>query len=597
MLAQAPIPAFDPFEAAPDPMALLAPDGAILRANPAFRAAFRHYIGPNRPPWGRFTPPDFSHDERRFDAPTPDGRRLEWVERRLPDGVTFISARDVTQRVSDAAEAARAKTTLFAKLTHELRTPLNGILGMAGLLAEAKLDPANQSYVGAIRQSGEHLLDLITEILDYSRLEAGRVAIESRPFDPEATLQSVAELLSPKAHKKNIEIATLVRAGAPTRVMGDDGRLRQILFNLAGNAVKFTQSGGVVLELSVALSGRLRFTVRDTGPGVPPELQTRIFEEFAQADATIAQSHGGAGLGLAIVKRLARAMGGEAGLVSRPGHGASFWVELPLEATDDAPPPPTLAGIACCVVSPSRVLAQALVAALDAMGARIVARGHKADIVLIDGLADLAPEDLAALSRTARAVIALAPQEERDSIAQARALGVQHYVVKPIRRRSLAERMRIALGETGAAAAPQADLEDDRAAPQRLLGLRVLLAEDNPVNALLARTLLTREGCVVDVVGDGEEAVEAVQATPYDLVFLDIRMPRLDGFGAARRIRALEGEAARTPLVALTADAAEEDRAAVLAAGLDDFLTKPIDPARLSRVAARFTDAAKAAKA
>lgn len=596
MPAPAPSLGFDPFEAASDPMALLAPDGAILRANPAFRTLFRHYIGPSRAPWGRVTPPNYVDDVRRFDASAPDGRRLEWVQKRFADGASLITARDVTQRVAAAQEAARAKTVLFATLTHELRTPLNGILGMAGLLGDAQLEPAARTYVGAIRQSGEHLLDLITEILDYSRLEAGGVALESAPFDPEATLQSVAELLSPKAHAKGIEIAVLVRAGAPTRVRGDDGRLRQILFNLAGNAVKFTASGGVVLELAPTMSGRLRFTVRDTGPGVPMEMQARIFEEFAQGNASIAAQHGGAGLGLAIVKRLASAMGGEAGLTSRPGQGASFWVELPLPMVEDAPPAPDLSDVTVSVTSRSPLFAQALVACVEAMGARVMARGRRADVVLVEDVETMGADEIAELQRTARAVIAIAPQEEREAIAAGRARGVLHYVVKPVRRRSLAERIRIALGAAPADVSG-AHAEDDRNAPHVLAGMRVLLAEDNPINALLARTLLARAGCVVDVVGDGEEAVAAVQATPYDIVFLDLRMPRLDGYGAARRIRGLDGPAGRTPLVALTADCAEDDRAAVLAAGLDDFVTKPIDAARLAQVAARFTPGAKPAKA
>lgn len=583
--------AFDPFEQAPDPMVLFAPDGAVLRANSAFRAIFRHWIGPNRAPWGRVEPPPFRDGVRRFDAAAPDGRRLEWSEREMPDGARLAIARDVTQRAASSDEAARAKTVLFATLTHELRTPLNGILGMAGLLAQAQLEPASRSYVAAIRQSGEHLLDIITEILDYSRLEAGRVQLDSLPFDPHETLQSVAELLSPKAHAKGVELTTLVRAGAPQRVLGDDGRLRQILFNLAGNAVKFTEQGAVVLELAPH-KNLLRFSVQDTGPGVPPELQARIFEEFAQADSSTAQKHGGAGLGLAIVKRLARAMGGDVGLVSRPGQGARFWVDLPLETVEPAPTPPPLAGVTFRIVSPSQLFHSVLSMALEAQGAR--AATMQSDVTLIDGIEKLHDEEISDYRRDTRAMIALIAQEARDAIPAIRARGVAHYALKPVRIRSLGERIRVALG-----AAPRTTEaphhEDERAAPGALTGMRVLLAEDNPINALLAKTLLMRAGCVVDVVGDGEEAVAAVSTTPYDLVFLDLRMPRLDGFGAARRIRALEGATGKIPLVALTADASEEDRAAVLAAGLDDFVTKPIDAARLATVAARFTPGAKAA--
>lgn len=581
--------AFDAFDALPDPVAILAADGALLRANPAFRATIRHWVGPQRPPWGRAPTPDFDSGERRFDAPTPDGRRFEWVERVLPDGTHLVIARDITRHVAAAEEALRAKTTLFATLTHELRTPLNGILGMAGLLElGGKLEPNAKTYVGAIKQSGELLLDLITEILDYSRLEAGRVVLESAPFDPEAIMQDVAELLSPKAHEKKLEIAVTVRAGAPSRVVGDDGRLRQILFNLAGNAVKFTESGGVTLELAPRPSGSLRFSVRDTGPGIAPEKQALIFEEFAQADASVSRRHGGAGLGLAIVRKLAQAMGGDVGVVSRPGNGATFWVELPLPLTEQsAAPPRSLANVRVGVASRSTVLSQALRASAQSLGALPVALDDAPDVILFDWREDADGEEIQALQRSARAVIAVIAQEDRGAIESCRAAGLLHYTLKPVRRASLAERVRVALGETTAAATEEVSLD---AAPQLLTGLRVLLAEDNPINALLARTLLARAGCIVTTVQDGEEAVIAARAARYDLILLDIRMPRLDGLEAAERIRTGEGPSAATPIIALTADAGEEERVRAFRAGMDDFITKPIDAGRLLTVAARFTD-------
>jgi signal transduction histidine kinase/CheY-like chemotaxis protein len=593
MALAAAAPGFDAFDALPDPTAILAADGTLLRANPAFREAFKHSIGPQRPPWGRVTPPAFESELRRFDAPAPDGRRFEWFERRLPDGASLVSARDISRHVRAAEEALRAKTTLFATLTHELRTPLNGILGMAGLLELGKLEPNTKTYVQAIKQSGELLLDLITEILDYSRLEAGRVALESAPFDPEATMQAVAELLSPRAHDKGLELAVAVRAGSPARVIGDDGRLRQILFNLAGNAVKFTESGGVVLELAPRPGGRLRFTVRDTGPGIAPEKQTMIFEEFTQADAGVARRHGGAGLGLAIVKKLAHAMGGEVGLASRPDMGTSFWVELPMPTISGGPTPITIPGVRVSIVTPSPLLAQATRITVASIGGLPVARDDRPDVILYDRRSDLPEEKLEELKRSARAVIALAPQEERGAIEQFRAAGVLHYALTPLRRRSLAERIKVALGEADAEVDEGArQAEGDR---QTLKGLRVLLAEDNPINALLARTLLTRSGCFVVAVQDGEEAVAAAAVAPYDLILLDIRMPRLDGIQAAERIRALPGDAGRTPIVALTADAGEEERARAFKAGMDDFITKPIDAARLLHVAARFTPPANPA--
>ncbi len=580
--------AFDAFDALPDPVAILAADGALLRANPAFRATFRHWIGPQRPPWGRAQAPEFKNGERRFDAPAPDGSQFEWVERRLPDGASLVIARDITRHVRAAEDALRAKTTLFATLTHELRTPLNGILGMAGLLELGKLEPNAKSYVGAIKQSGELLLELITEILDYSRLEAGRVELESAPFDPEATMQSVAELLSPRARDKGLEIAVSVRADSPGRVIGDDGRLRQILFNLAGNAVKFTETGGVVIEMAPRPNDRIRFNIRDTGPGVAPEKQALIFEEFTQADAGVNRRHGGAGLGLAIVKKLALAMGGDVGLVSRPGFGASFWVELPLVAMPREAAPLSLAGLRICVVSPSLLLTQTLRAVAVSLGATPVERGDYADVVLFDWHDGVDSEEIDALRRSSRAVIALAPQEQRQIIDACRSAGIEHYTLKPVRRGSLVERVRAALGDEPVPAAPKPIVQTP--AQQPLLGLRVLLAEDNPITALLARTLLTRAGCAVTTVQDGEEAVAAASAGGFDLILLDIRMPRLDGFEAAVRIRAGGGPSAAAPIIALTADAGEDERAHAAKAGMDDFITKPIDANRLLQVAARFTE-------
>jgi signal transduction histidine kinase/DNA-binding response OmpR family regulator len=585
MARPATVSVFDAFEALPDPAVILAADGAVVRANQAFKQTFRHWIGPERPPWGRHEPPPFRSGIRSFDAPAPDGRRFEWSERILPDGARFAVARDITRHVRAAEAALRAKTTLFATLTHELRTPLNGILGMAGLLEAEALEANEKTYVAAIKQSGEMLLDLITDVLEYARLDAGRIPLESAPFDPETTLQEIAELLSPKAHAKGLEIAVIIRGAPPARVLGDNGRLRQILFNLAGNAVKFTEAGGVTLELESRATGRLRVSVRDTGPGVPPDKQGLIFEEFAQADAGVARRHGGTGLGLAIVRRLAQAMGGQVGLASKVGEGACFWVELPLAALDAAGAPQLPPDTSIAVVSASPVLASALEATAASLGAAVANKGERADVILLDWSPDISEGEVAALRQNARGVVALIAQERRDDIAKSRAMGVAHYTLKPVRRTALAERIKLARIETKSAAPAALD------SGSPLEGLRVLLAEDNPINALLARTLLERAGCAVTVVGDGEAAVSAAAIAGFDLIFLDIRMPVVDGVEAAERIRAGGGPSARAPIVALTADASEAERARALHAGMDDFLTKPVDGERLLAVAARFTDA------
>ncbi len=587
----------DAFEHAPDPMAVLEADGALRGANAAFRAAFRQGIGPSRAPWGRVTPPPFANGERVFDAPSPDGRLFEWRERLAPDGGRIIAARDVSERARAAAETTRAKTLLFATLTHELRTPLNGILGMAELLRRADVDAAGHEYLAAIRTSGEHLLHLITEILDFSRLESGRVMLEEVAFDPEDTVQAIVELLSTRAREKGLELIARFGPHCPARLVGDEGRLRQILFNLVGNAVKFTEQGGVVIEV-IPLPKGLRFTVRDTGPGIPAAKQSEIFEAFGQVDASHARLYGGAGLGLAIVRKLVEAMRGRIGLVSRPGEGASFWVELPFAAAANAEheEPPHLDRMRVTVMAEADLLADSVMAMIRGLGGQVRRIFHtselaEADVLLIDH--DVARGDAASFLKLGPPVVLMAPQEDRHAIDAYRAAGLEHHLLKPLRRRSLAARL-LAAGR-GVQPRETQRVEDERAAPALKLGLSVLLAEDNPVNALLARTLLQRAGCRVDVVADGEEAVSAARLGGYDLILLDLRMPRLDGIAAARRIRALPGPACEVAIIALTADAGEDERAAALKAGMDDFVTKPIDPERLAAVAARFTGAAKTA--
>jgi len=577
-------------------MAQLEVDGAVRRANAAFRAAFRQGIGPRRAPWGRVTPPAFVHDERVFDAPAPDGRLFEWRERRLADGSRILTARDVSERAAAAAETARAKTLLFATLTHELRTPLNGILGMAGLLRRAELDPTQREYLAAIRASGEHLLQLVTEILDFSRLESGRVMLEEAAFDPEETVQAIVELLSPRAREKGLEVATRIAPQAPLRLVGDEGRLRQILFNLAGNAVKFTARGGVLIEV-IPLTTGVRFSVRDTGPGIAPDKQAEIFEAFRQVDASHARLYGGAGLGLAIVRKLAHAMGGKISLVSRPGEGAVFHVDLPFAAAAaEREPPASLAGVRVAVLAQSDLVAGAVTSTIVTLGgvARRVGPTDALadfDVLLLDH--DVARGDAGDYLGHATPVVLMAPQEDRHAVDAYRAAGLEHHLLKPLRRRSLAARLLAAA--RGVQPRENTRADDERGGPALQLGLSVLLAEDNPINALLARTLLQRAGCRVDVVGDGEEAVAAAAKGDYDLVFLDLRMPRLDGVSAARRIRALPGGAGEVALIALTADAGEDERVAALKAGMDDFVTKPIDPERLAAVAARFTGPPKPA--
>ncbi|WP_298742878.1 response regulator [uncultured Brevundimonas sp.] len=489
-----------------------------------------------------------------------------------------------------------AEQQFLRLMSHEMRTPLNGVIGMLGLLSRTRLDGAQRAYAEAARSSAEHLLGLVNDLLDYARLEADRLEFDSAPVDLEGLVRGVAELLSPRAHDKGLEIAWSVAPGA-VDVLADEGRLRQVLFNLAGNAVKFTESGGV--RITVERSGgslktpKLAFIVDDTGPGVPAEARGRIFEEFGHVDASDASRFGGAGLGLAVVRKLAAAMGGAVSVGDRPdGPGARFRFEAAFPAVKGAPArnAVSLAGQTVAVVSPDPFVRAAAAAQVEASGGSVSAR---APVVLVDHAARGPGQGLVSRPADARAIVLLKPSE-RDLIARYRSAGFHGYLIKPLRRASLAERVMAASGaQLTLRPGPPPPPEDDRVALTRFSGIRVLLVEDNPVGALLASTLLKREGCAVETAASGHEALDALKRARYDLVFMDMRMPGMDGCSAARAIRARGDE---TPIVALTANAFAEDRRACLEAGMDDHLVKPLEPDALRASLARWTKTADRAK-
>ena len=470
-----------------------------------------------------------------------------------------------------------ARERLLATLSHEIRTPLNGVLGMAGLLAETRLDPTQAAYLKTLRECGEHLLGLVNDILDFAKLSDSGASLDTAPVDIEALMQGVCELLSPRAYAAGIEIAWTVDAALP-RVVADEGRLRQILFNLAGNAVKLTTEGGVLLSAAVAPGGigrcRLRLEVKDTGPGINAADQAAIFSEYVQTPA--GRQAGGAGLGLAIVKRLAEAFDGAVGLESRVGQGSSFWFEAEFDTAKvgEAAPP-----LDCRIEvhSPSAVLREAIGGLIAASGGRMATQYP--DVALVDA-ACFGPRARLKPPPGPPALILLAP-EERRRIPAARKAGFAGYLIKPLRRASVAARIGELLGGT---AVPVSRPDERIAAPPQIRA-HVLVADDNPVNALLARALLTQIGCSVERASSGEEAVAAATARPFDLILMDLRMPDMDGLVATQRLRAA---GTSTPIVALTANAFDEDRRAALAAGMDDFLTKPLDPQALRAVLARW---------
>jgi CheY-like chemotaxis protein len=487
----------------------------------------------------------------------------------------------------------------LATLSHEFRTPLNGVLGMARLLENTKLTAEQRAYVTALRESGDHLLSLVNDVLHFARLGAASIDLSLAPVDVEGLLRQVAELMSPRAHEKGIEIAWALPSPFPT-IRADEGRLRQILLNFAGNAVKFTEAGGVLLSARMTGEGRVRFSVADTGPGVAPEARRRIFEAFVQTDITHNTQLGGAGLGLAIVSRLSAAMGGEVGVGGELGQGAEFWFEAPFETAVPARRAGPLDGRSVAIASPNAIVRAATARLIEAAGGRAFAAvdiasalaGAPVDAVLLIDAALSSPRRALKPPAGRRAVVLLTP-DQRDLIDRLKTGGFSGYLIKPLRAASLVAQVLqagAAHGEDGATAVEPA--HDDRVAGAVAQGARVLLAEDNPINALLARTLLEREGCKVDRVADGEQAVAAASAAAYDLILMDLRMPGLSGVEASK---ALRGRGVATPIAALTADAFDEDKRACLAAGMDDFLVKPLTQEALRAALTRWTGRAASA--
>ena len=530
---------------------------------------------------------------------------LEWQQSVAVTGQRTFIGRDITDRKAEelalkaAARNAEAgndtKMRFLATMSHEMRTPLNGILGMTGLMMDTGLDANQKAYAEAIRESGSALLALINDILDYSKIDAGRIDLEETVLDPLSLAQSVAELLSPRAAHKDLEIATYVDPSVPHRLVGDEARLRQVLLNLAGNGVKFTETGGVTIEIRAEPNAKegtenIRIDVHDTGAGIPEEDLSDIFDEFAQVDSSHARKYEGTGLGLAIARRIVKAMGGTMSVKSKLNVGSVFSFTVPLKSK---------AGyhndrLSCQIHDPvllvtsSSILKRIVRLQLESANVRTFhvtdnadeahnfLNRHRNSILLCD--LPFAAQHGKKLSAAASHSLVLLSPVARGRLETFRCIGFDGYLIKPMRQSSLFRR----LSEKDIPQQKTERLDSPATAP--VTGpsrFRVLLAEDNQINAVLATAIIKRAGHHVDVAGNGSEALYAVQSAPYDVVLMDMHMPEMDGLEAAQKIRELAGTERHVPIIALTANAMASDRDNCLSAGMNDFLTKPFEPPEL----------------